>query len=211
MADAPPSDHARPPLWNRGLLLALVIGLSLLYIPINRSVSGGVALRLPLDDLIPLRPIWGLPYLLALVWWLAAWVWAALGMEWSRYRTFALAVAIAALTSYAVYCLYPTYVIRPEIVLQGWRADLMGLIYGGDRPYNALPSGHTYHTALIAIFWWDWKPRLRWLWAASLIAVILATLFTRQHYLLDPLAGLVWAGGSAALAAHLTRSQPRSA
>jgi membrane-associated phospholipid phosphatase len=34
---------------------------------------------------------------------------------------------------------------------------------------------------------------LRWLWAGLAIVIILSTLFTGQHNLLDPIGGIVWA------------------
>ena len=118
------------------------------------------------------------------------------------------AALVVTLSSYVVYILYPTYVIRPEVTGEGWTFDLIRLIYGEDQPYCALPSGHTYNTVLVAMFWWHWKPRLRWLWALTVPTVILATLFTGQHYVLDPIFGLVWAVGSYLIARRITRWRP---
>ncbi len=87
----------------------------------------------------------------------------------------------------------PTYVERPVVEGSGWAADLVRYIYRNDDLYNAFPSGHTYATTLITLFWWDWKPRLRWLWGTIAIVVILSTLFTGQHHLPDLLGGILWA------------------
>ncbi len=69
-------------------------------------------------------------------------------------------------------------------------------VYSNDKAYNAFPSGHVYFTTLIALFWARWYPRWRWVWAGSVVVVGLATLFTHQHYLLDPVGGLTlaWIG-----------------
>ncbi len=179
--------------WKRLLWLLGVFAVQMLYFPINRTMHGGVILRTPLDDYIPLWPIWAVPYLLSLVWWEGAFVWAAIRMEGDRFRALAIATLAVMLTSYALYLVYPTYVERPTVQGSGWAADLVRAIYRNDRLHNAFPSGHTYFTTLIALFWWDWKPRLRWLWAATVAIVILATLFTGQHHLPDPLGGLLWA------------------
>jgi membrane-associated phospholipid phosphatase len=48
---------------------------------------------------------------------------------------------------------------------------------------------------LIAFFWWNWIPKLRALWVGIAVVVVLSTLFTGQHHLLDPVGGLVWAAG----------------
>jgi membrane-associated phospholipid phosphatase len=99
-------------------------------------------------------------------------------------------------TSYVVYLLIPTYTHRPVLTGDGFTLDLMRLIYGNDRSYNALPSGHTYNTALIAVIWSQWQPAWRWLWILITVIVMMSTLFTRQHNVLDVLFGLIWGIGA---------------
>ena len=62
-----------------------------------------------------------------------------------------------------------------------------------DRANNAFPSGHTYNTILIALFWWRWRPRQRLLWAAVSLVVLLSTLYTRQHNIPDLIGGVAFA------------------
>ena len=59
-----------------GLLILLA-----LYFPINQNVSGGITPDLPLDAFIPLWPIWAIPYMLTLPWWIASLAWGALKMD----------------------------------------------------------------------------------------------------------------------------------
>ena len=114
-------------------------------------------------------------------------------MEEKRFRALAIATISVMLTSYVLYIVYPTFVERPIVEGSGGAADLIRTIYQNDRLNNAFPSGHTYSTMLIVLFWWDWKPGLRWLWAAAGTIVILSTLFTGQHNLPDPVGGIIWA------------------
>jgi membrane-associated phospholipid phosphatase len=180
--------------WQRRLLWLLVLfGVQLLYVPINRTMHGGTVLATPWDAAIPLWPIWAVPYLLSIAWWVGCFVWAAWKMEDVLYRAFVASFLIVMLTSYAVYILYPTYVERPVLEGSSWQVELLSLIYRNDRLHNAFPSGHAYTTLLITFFWWRWQPRLRWLWIAFAIVVILSTLFTGQHNLPDPVGGLVFA------------------
>jgi membrane-associated phospholipid phosphatase len=172
------------------IVLAVV---ALLYIPINRTVQGGVILALPWDAHVPFWPIWAVPYLLSILWWIASFIWAAWKMDDARFRALVVAALAVMLTAYAVFVLYPTYVLRPVVVGHSWQAELVRSIYSNDRLNNAFPSAHVYTTVLIALFWWDWRPRLRWLWAAIAVVVILSTQFTGQHNLLDPIGGIVWA------------------
>ena len=173
-----------PVLKRVGILLFLIL-LQLLYFPINQNAQGGITTNLPIDTQITLSPIWAIPYLLSILWWIGALVWAAFKMEFMRFVHFSLCLSITILISYAIYILFPTYVNRPKIIGQDFLDQLMMFIYGNDRPYNALPSGHTYTTLIISIFWFYWLPKQRYLWIAIAILVILSTLFTKQHAILD--------------------------
>jgi membrane-associated phospholipid phosphatase len=93
------------------------------------------------------------------------------------------------LSSYLIYLVWPTYVVRQAVPGDGWAAGLLRAVYANDRTYNALPSGHTANAVLIALFWSRWLPRGRWLWVAIAAVIVLSTLFTGQHHLLDPLGG----------------------
>jgi membrane-associated phospholipid phosphatase len=164
-----------------------------LYFPINRSVTGGVVLATRWDPLVPFWPIWAVPYALSLLWWAGCFVWATWAMDTDRFRALAVGTIATMLTSYAVYLIYPTYVQRPALTGDGLPIDLLRFIYANDRVNNAFPSGHTYTTTLIVLFWWDWQPRLRWLWVGIALVVVLSTLFTGQHNLPDPVGGAIWA------------------
>jgi membrane-associated phospholipid phosphatase len=173
--------------------LAALFVLQLLYFPINRIVKGGVVLVTPWDSLIPFWPIWAIPYLFGIVWWIGCFIWAAWRMDEALYRAFVLATAAVMLTGYGVYLFYPTYVHRPALEGDSWQIELMRLIYDNDRLNNAFPSSHTYTTMLIAFFWWRWRTRLRLLWAGIAAIVLLSTLFTRQHNIPDVMGGIIWA------------------
>jgi membrane-associated phospholipid phosphatase len=183
---------ARRTRWLWLIVLFLIQGL---YFPINRLMEGGVVLRIPWDDFVPFWPIWMVPYLLSTMWWEASFIWAAWRMGAERYRALVIATIVVMLASYLVYVFYPTYVERPTLKGNSWPVALTRFVYRHDRLHNAFPSGHTYFTLLITFFWWDWRPQLRWLWGLIAVVVVLSTLFTGQHHLLDPVGGLVWAWG----------------
>jgi membrane-associated phospholipid phosphatase len=166
-----------------GLLLLLA-----LYFPINQTVTGGVTPDLALDARIPLWPVWVVPYLLTLPWWIASLAWGALKMDFPLWQRFALCLGITIAISYTTFILYPTYVVRPEISGGDVFSTLVVWLYQGDQVNNALPSGHTYTTLIIAVFWSQWLPKLKPLWIGIAVLVLLSTLFTKQHYILDLLA-----------------------
>ena len=176
---------------KRLTILAGLLTLLTLYFPINQYVSGGITPDLPFDAFIPLWPVWAIPYLLSIPWWIAALAWSALKMDYSRWRHFSLCLGLTIVISYLIYIIYPTYVVRPVITDQDFFSQLVLGIYGNDQVNNALPSGHTYTTLIISIFWSQWLPKLKPLWIGIAVLVLLSTLFTKQHYVLDLVAAVV--------------------
>jgi hypothetical protein len=176
--------------------LIALFAVQLLYVPINRIVQGGVVLSTPWDAFIPFWPIWVLPYLLSLVWWTGCFIWAAWKMDHLLYRAFVISIIAVMLVSYVVYIVYPTYVVRPSLQGEDWLTEVVRLLYASDRVNNAFPSGHTYNTVLITLFWWHWRPGQRWLWLTITVIILLSTLFTHQHNLPDLAGGIVfsWLG-----------------
>jgi membrane-associated phospholipid phosphatase len=184
-----------PPLTGRARLawLIVLIAAQVLYIPINRGLRGGVVLATPWDAAIPLWPVWAVPYLLSIAWWIGSLIWAARRMDDDLYRALVSGGLVMVLASYLFYLLCPTYVERPLLTGHDWPTELMRLIYGADRPYNAFPSSHTYNSVFVALFWCRWLPRWKPLWIGLAAIVLLSTLFTRQHNLLDLVGGTVLA------------------
>jgi len=178
---------------KRLIWCALVFGIQALYFPLNHFLKGGMEFKTAFDDLVPLWPVWVVPYMLICIWWLVAAIWAVARMEEHLYEAFFIASAFVSVTALTIFTVFPTYVVRPVLPGTDWPTQLLNWIYSTDHMYNAFPSGHVYITTLIALFWSRWFPQWRWVWAATVVIVALATLFTHQHYLPDPIGGLVLA------------------
>lgn len=88
---------------------------------------------------------------------------------------------------------YRTTAERPPLP-PGAGAGLLGLLWSADPPYNALPSLHTVYSVLIGAAHLRWRSRYRWAIVAWSAIVIATTLTTKQHQLLDVIAGIVFAG-----------------
>lgn len=94
------------------------------------------------------------------------------------------------LTAYVFFVLYPTTAPRPaEVVGDGFGLWGLRALYGMDPPYNCFPSLHVAHSFVSALTCFRLHRRLGIvaLVAASLVG--LSTLFTKQHYVLDVVAG----------------------
>jgi membrane-associated phospholipid phosphatase len=174
----------------------LVVCAASLYFPLNKTLTGGFNLSMPLDAWIPLWPVWVIPYLMCLPAWAGALIWAALKMDGRLFRSFVSAGLFVMTSAALFFYIFPTYVQRPILTSNGWAAQILQMVYRNDGAYNAFPSGHVYQTSLICLFYNRFYPNHSWIWISIVVIVVLSTLFTHQHYLADPLGGLAiaWLG-----------------
>lgn len=159
-------------------------------------VTRGQLLHMPelaLDRMIPVQPVWSViyisyllcPFLPVLV----------LRQEEQIRRTF-LAWLLVWLVGYACFLIYPTTLPRPAdgVIGEGFFAWFLRGIYEADPPRNCFPSLHVATPFVAALSIWRVHRGVglvAGLWA-SLIA--LSTLFTKQHYVADVIAGIFLAG-----------------
>jgi membrane-associated phospholipid phosphatase len=109
-------------------------------------------------------------------------------------RTF-LAWLMVWIVGYACFLVYPTVLPRPiGEIGEGFFAWFLRGIYDADAPRNCLPSLHVASPFVAALACWRVHRGVglaAGLWA-SLIA--LSTVFTKQHYVVDVVAGIFLAG-----------------
>ncbi len=179
--------HFRRYLWLAVILIALA-----LYLLVNRVAGDGVQLILPIDKLIPLYPPAIAPYLLGDLLFVALPVWAAIYVRPKEFEAYAISILSATMVSYLIYLIFPTFVVRPEVVPDDLFSKIIALLYHTDRVYNAAPSGHTFYSVLSLLYLRRWQPKYEPVWWLCASLIILSTLFTRQHYVLDVVAGLVF-------------------
>jgi len=174
---------------RRLLMLAVIYAVQSLYLPTNHLLSGGVAPALPLDALIPLWPIWTPVYLFWIPFWVLAVAFSAWKMDDRLFKALFISLMAAIVTALLTFVSFPTYVVRPDVTGSGWAVEMLRGLYRTDGIYNALPSGHMYIITLIALYWTRWNRRTQPLMIALVTLIGLSTLFTKQHYVLDLVAG----------------------
>jgi membrane-associated phospholipid phosphatase len=112
------------------------------------------------------------------------------------------ALVVINLVAVVVYAVFPvsTYWYRAELLAHprpGFWAGVMYRVYASDTPFNCFPSLHAAVSAAMACTWYRYarerRSTLRTAVAAvaAVIAagVIISTLFVRQHYIADEIAG----------------------
>lgn len=178
------------------MLLAAVWGVQALYVPLNHGPAGGVRLATPLDAYLPILPLWVIPYALTWVIWIVGSVVTAWKMDERLFRSFLVSLLAVIVVGLTLFAIYPTYVLRPVLAGEHWSVEALRYIYSHDGAFNAFPSGHVYLTALFAFYWSRWFPWQRGFWIVTVTVVAASTVLTGQHYLLDPLGGLLlaWLG-----------------
>jgi membrane-associated phospholipid phosphatase len=163
-----------------------------LFLPDLTLMDGFSRPEIALDRAIPLVPVWafiyGAPYLFLIV--LPVLV---VRQEEHIART-VYAYLMIWMTAYMFFVIYPTEAPRPdEIAGEGFAVWGLRLLYDSDPPYNCFPSLHVAHSFVSALTIFRVHRRLG---IASMVCagiVALSTLFTKQHYVVDVVAGILLA------------------
>ena len=158
-------------------------------------------LFLPGEAEIPFIPEWGSVYALAYVFPLVA---IFTLRKADRLVRLLVAIGLAMAVTYSCFLAFPVEVPRPWLDAHGVGSFLLSFQFRWDKPYNAFPSLHVAFCWLIALASWDRTP-----WRVPLVALVAAisvsTLFVKQHFAVDVLAGLAVAQAAWAAAGLLAR------
>lgn len=148
--------------------------------------------ELALDRAIPLEPAWSVVYGSLF---LAALLPVLVVHQQELIRRTILAFLMAWLVSFAFFLGYPTVTSRPEeVVVDGFFAWTLSVIYESDIRYNCFPSLHVAQCFLAALVCHRVHRGVGAVAIAWAFLVALSTLFTKQHYFLDVVGGMLLAG-----------------
>ncbi len=157
------------------------------------------------DRAIPFMPEWVLIYILSYPFWVISYIIIA------RYNTkefwfkFVTADMIARVVCGFIFLLIPTTNIRPIITDSGVWDKLMEMIYFLDQPTDLFPSIHCLASLMCYLGMRKNENVAKWYRVATLVFAILvfaSTQFTKQHYIVDVIGGVVVAVLSFAVAKH---------
>lgn len=189
---------------NAGASILLAAGVFLaskIYDALNHGPAV-LHLRTPLDDALPLVPLFVIPYVsLEPIIYFSLIVF--LIFRTRIFQSASLALIVAMLVSYVVYFLAQTEVIRPTITGTDLFSGMIRGVYAGDNPFNDFPSLHTSLSTIIAIHWGRTDRRLGILAASWTALIVASTVLVKQHYVADVASGLLLAWGASWLTGKL--------
>jgi membrane-associated phospholipid phosphatase len=170
--------------------MLLLVSLVPVYLVIASYARDGEVARpaTALDALFPLTPIWALIYGALYLFLIVLPVLVV--QDEPTLRATVRAWLAVWLTSYAIFLFFPTVAPRPdEVGGSGFAAWGLRFLYRADPPFNCFPSLHVAHTVVSAFACRRVHVRLGDLALVCALLVALSTLFTKQHYVVDVIAG----------------------
>lgn len=168
---------------------------------LREPTDGWELLLLPYDDQIAPNGYWLIPYFTGFFLSALVPLWAAFVMPIKLYRQFIFAMASAALVSYVLYMLFPTYVTKPapeQVPGNDFFAEFLRDTYKVDAAastHNAAPSQHVFYALINMAFVIRFRPRpyVFGLWVLLGALISASTVLTQRHNLPDLIAGYVMA------------------
>ena len=149
-------------------------------------------LTMPLDEVIPFEPMWAFVYLGCFFFWAVNYVLITRqGKE--EWFCFATGDYLSRIICGIFFILLPTTNIRPEVTGNSFPELLIQFVYWVDAPTNLFPSIHCLVSWLcfVGIRGRSSVPKWYQVFSALFaIAVFASTLFTKQHFIVDVIAGV---------------------
>jgi membrane-associated phospholipid phosphatase len=173
---------------------------TVIYGVINKYAGNAHILCTHIDSIIPFEKVFIVPYLSWPFYFMSALIYLAIFDAGNYFRLLISSVS-GKVVCFVIYLSYTTTVPRPEVVGNDFFAHLVRTTYGNDRPYNCFPSIHVLCALLTCMFLFKHSKRISVRIYATTFCVLisLSTMFVKQHYSPDVIAGLVLGGALYAL------------
>ena len=175
-------------------ILGLIIFQSILYFIAKFTPFEYHIVNIDLDSYIPFISIFVYPYIL---WYISLFLVPYLFSKYDKklYKTYIITIFISLLIAFIVYVLYPTTLIRDTVVVKDLSTFLINLIYEVDTPaINCLPSAHcivSFVHLYITLIIKGMNKKTKIIIIVQSILVILATVFIKQHVILDVISAFI--------------------
>ncbi|WP_185929310.1 phosphatase PAP2 family protein [Paenibacillus popilliae] len=175
--------------------MLVIPALNIVYGILNHGADGASSLMTDLDRMIPMIPVFIIPYIL---WYpIIVGTFCLLCMKDRQlyYRTL-ITLCGGLILCYSVYYLFQTTVPRPDVNSNGIISSMVQFIYATDQPYNCFPSIHVLSSYIIIKAVMQCRHISKHIKSFIVIFcwfIIASTLFVKQHVLLDVAGGILLA------------------
>lgn len=105
------------------------------------------------------------------------------------FRRVAGAYLLEFVLAFIVFLSFPVKMIRPVVVPDTLSTKAVGIIYRIDPGFNVFPSLHVANSLLVALIFYRYNRRLGIFFILIACLISASTLFVKQHYFLDIVAG----------------------
>jgi membrane-associated phospholipid phosphatase len=162
------------------------------YNAVRMGATESWDISLLVDDVIPLIPEFAFVYFLYIPGLIVP---ALLDMPFTLYLRYALSLVLSVVIACFCFAFVPLKITHEALICTDWTCSGLMMLRSLDAGVNLLPSLHASQTLLAAMvmvvashrygvrtFWWAWGMFLY-------LPIIASTLLTKQHYVVDLLAG----------------------
>ncbi len=174
------------------ILVIITLLLFALYLPLDVVRPSLYNFKTPIDDTIPIMTIFVIFYLSYFVFLAFTLIYFAKKAGSKIINQTLLAIIISCLTAYAFFLLFQNKVERPVLpVIEDIFDQTYLWLNANVPPYNGFPSLHVAISTICLMAYFKIKSGLKNWVALWVVLIILSTLYTKQHYFLDVIAGLI--------------------
>lgn len=173
---------------NKNFLSVVVVITGLMYFPLNQKESRHYW-ETRVDPKIPLLPFFIIPYVILFFPYLI--IGPALLIGTDVMESFLKSFIIANIAAYIIWHFFPNGVRRPVIKVDGFWKKVINDLYKFDKhDTNGFPSGHVYYSSIISWYLSLAFPQFSFIIFLVGGLIIVSTLFTKQHYIVDVIGGI---------------------
>lgn len=166
----------------------------LVYPYLNTPTRGVHSLVTSLDNAIPVVKWFVIPYVAWVAYISITLIYFCFKDRTLGFKTI-LVFDLGLLVCFLIYYFYQTVgPVRPVISGHDFLSRMLAYVYQMDQPYNSFPSIHVMSSYLLirAIRNRSWKNKwIGWMIGCFSTSIILATLFIKQHVIIDVLAAIL--------------------
>lgn len=182
-------------LWKKDkgkiIFILFILQITLFYKLIQIYFSNGIIFKTTLDDKIPFFSPFVIPYFSFFIILFLPFIMTLKNKK--NFLALSTTFFIVSVICDLVYIFFQTTINRPEIISSTIFNKLVLFIYSVDSPLNLFPSGHVTFSVLSTLCLFKINRKVAYVVLPFTILIVLSTLFIKQHYIPDVLAGLMLA------------------